>query len=152
MGCRSVNKIFLPKGFPIDSLVDVFQAAVNNIDIYIQHIEYQSIINSNKARMTLLGQSYTDAGSVLLIPSKDLFAPVGCLLYTYYENKSKLWNDLMDLEHSLQVIICSDNSLIPEGLRTDSFGKSQSPRLEDTPDGLDVIDFLLQLASSPKKS
>lgn len=151
MGCRSVNKLFLPKGFIIDALVQIFQKAGMDSKFNIQHSEYQTIIKYNKARMTLLGTSYVDAGSVLLVQSEDLFAPVGCLFYTFYEDTSQLQNVLLSIEDSLQVIVCSQNSLIPERLRTVPLGNSQSPGLEDAPDGLDVVDFLLQLATSPKK-
>lgn len=152
LGCRSVNKLYLPAGYALPKLVQMLDEAFMDQELYLQNTEYQSIKKQHQAKMSLMEEEFTSTGSVLLIPSQELFAPVGCLFYEFYQDPSALMQKLEGLQEDLQVVVCSDTTPVPSSVRTAEWGRSQYPGWEDVPDGIDTVEFLLQLATSFKKS
>ena len=73
-------------------------------------------------------------GSTLLVENDSVFSPISQLNYGFYTNQEMVIETLRDND-SIQCIVGLD---IP-------FGMAQQPGLSDYADGIDTMDFLLNL-------
>jgi hypothetical protein len=135
-GCRSITKIFLPKGTEIN---EVFEGL----------FDYQQIINNNKygnnydyhrAVMLMNQEQFLDNGFLLLKENSSIHTPVSVVHYEYYSDQESLKKELDSLSSEIQCIVSNTTefSSIP-------LGHSQKPKWNDYADGVDTIDFLLNL-------
>lgn len=138
LGCRNVSKLFVPKNY--------------NFDIFYQSIyDYQEIVNNNKYgnnydynRTVYLMKndpSLLDNNFLLLKQDESYSSPIGVLFYDYYETIEDL-NKKLEAEKSNIQCIVSNSIEIKNAL---PFGKAQCPRLFDYADGVDTMNFLLEL-------
>lgn len=138
LGCRSVSKLYLPKGYRIDTIFEAFYddyQEVTNNNKYANNYDY------NKAVYLLGNNQLLDNGFILLKEDASLASPVGVLHYEYYDSLAQLQERLVDEKNELQCIVSSKN--IP--IKTLTFGQAQSPTLTDYADGVDTLKFLLEL-------
>ncbi len=138
LGCRNVSKLFVPKNY--------------NFDIFYQSIyDYQEIVNNNKYgnnydynRTVYLMKndpSLLDNNFLLLKQDESYYSPIGVLFYDYYETIEDL-NKKLEAEKSNIQCIVSNSMEIKNAL---PFGKAQCPSLFDYADGVDTMNFLLEL-------
>ena len=76
LGCRSVSKVFLPKGYDLDLL---FKAFFKHKDV-INHNTYVNNYDYNKAVFLMSNEKFTDNGFIILKEEKKLGSPIGCLI------------------------------------------------------------------------
>ena len=81
-----------------------------------------------------------DNGFLILKEDESFASPIATLFYSHYESEEKLRNHLMDNEEQIQSVVSNRGSLgdVP-------FGETQMPKLNDYADGVDTLEFLLQL-------
>lgn len=135
LGCRSVSKLYIPKGYRLDTIFEAFYSykEITNNNKYANNYDY------NKAVYLLGNNDLLDNNFLLLKPDESLSSPVGVLHYEYYDNIDFLKNHLKEISLHLQCIVSSKNMPI----NTFNFGESQCPSLNDYADGVDTIKFLL---------
>ena len=131
LGCRNVTKIFVPKNYDFIPLLDAFK----KYDHLIDHHKYKNNYDYILAIALLNKQFYMSNGSLLLLEDKSLFTPVSQLNYEYYENEQELGKTLNN-HPDIQCIV---------GKAHTPFGNAQKPALNDYPDGIDTLQFLLEL-------
>ncbi|WP_350285972.1 acyl-CoA reductase [uncultured Croceitalea sp.] len=136
LGCRSVSKLFVPKGYDFATF---FEA------IY----EYQSVINTNKyannydynkAVFLMSDFKILDNNFLLLKEDEQYASPIGTLYFEHYANSESIGQKLHADKEQLQCVVGK-----PGLLETTDFGTTQTPRLNDYADGVDTISFLLSL-------
>jgi hypothetical protein len=72
--------------------------------------------------------------STLLVENDSIFSPISQINYSFYNNKETLIENLKN-NQEIQCIVGLD---IP-------FGKAQQPGLSDYADGIDTMNFLINL-------
>jgi len=148
LGCRNVSKIFVPKGYDFNPLLDVLSAQKTTIENhkYFNNYEY------NKAIFLVNSRKHFDTGTVLLVEEEQMASPVSVLNYEYYQDEQYLHRRLVLVTNKIQCIL----STSPDSYRGSTlnlnpqpsiipFGKSQQPELWDYADGVDTIAFLVDL-------
>ncbi len=137
LGCRNVAKLFVPYGYDFNPLLEVLskrgEIAENNK--YFNNYEY------NKAIYLVNSTQHFDCGNLLLTENNGFASPVSVLYYTFYQQPDMLRNELMVNNQQIQCI-ATNSSFIEHGV---PLGKTQSPELWDYADGVDTLQFLLNL-------
>ncbi|CAG5079862.1 acyl-CoA reductase [Parvicella tangerina] len=136
LGCRNVTKLYLPKGFDLDK---VFGGLFHWQDV-VNNKKYGNNYDYHKAIFLLEGYDVLENGFVLMKEDEALSSPIGTLYYEFYEDESALRDQLKSKEHEIQCIVSQRD--IP-------FGDAQRPCLWDYADGVDTMEFLKRLSSSP---
>ena len=130
-GCRNVTKIFVPAGYDFLPLLESFQ----NYRWLSDHHKFRNNYEYQLALLIINKKYYMTNGTLLLLESPSLFAPIGLLHYEFYEDRNELEIRLR-LDPDIQCIAAS-NGHIP-------FGKTQEPVFTDFADGVDTLQFLLE--------
>src|SRR5258705_170290 len=131
MGCRNVTKIFVPKDYDFIPLLSAFK----KYDHFKDHHKYKNNYDYYLAIHILNGKFYMATESIILLESPSIFSPISQLNYEFYTDKKLLSENLGSLV-DLQCAIGHD--YIP-------FGQAQLPSLTDYADGIDTINFLINL-------
>jgi Acyl-CoA reductase (LuxC) len=131
MGCRNVTKIFVPKDYDFIPLLTSFK----KYDRFKDHHKYKNNYDYYLALHILNGKFYMANESILLLENSSIFSPISQLNYEFYTDKNVVMENLRSLEY-LQCAIGHDH--LP-------FGQAQIPSLTDYADGIDTINFLINL-------
>ncbi len=138
LGCRNVSKVYVPRDFGFNELLEVLAAENTNMD----HHKYANNYDYNKAIMLVNGREHFDNGSLLLTNSEEMVSPIATLYYQYYDSLPALERELASQEDKIQCVIGKDgwfgNSI--------DFGKAQQPELQDYADNVDTMQFLNRLS------
>jgi hypothetical protein len=137
LGCRSVSKIFVPKGYILDKLFDVFfpfQEIVN-------HKKYGNNYDYNKAVFLMGGHKLVENGFLLMKEDESLQSPVSMLFYEYYEDLEKVKDYIDENADLLQCVVCKEDIV----KKNTHFGETQKPQLWDYADNVDTIEFLMSI-------
>lgn len=137
LGCRNVSKIFVPDGFDFVGFLNKLETH-NNI---VHHHKYNNNYEYNKAIFLVNGEKFLDNGFLLVKESQDLSSPVGVLNYEFYSSEKTLQERVLILQNEIQ---CKAGNVdFIENVV--SFGKTQSPTLNDYADGVNVLLFLSKI-------
>jgi len=141
LGCRSVSKLLIPKGYDITRLFphwEIYKAVIHH-HRYANNYEYQ------KSLLLINSITHLDTGFLLIKEEPTLASAISVLHYEFYEDEENLHQILnRDLEKT-QCIAVSKPADYPSQYRAVPFGTTQSPTLWDYADGVDVMDFLCKL-------
>ena len=138
LGCRSISKLFVPKGYVFDTF-------------YESIFDHQNIINNNKYgnnydynRTVYLmsnNPSLLDNNFLLLKEDASYSSPIGVLFYEFYEDVNTLDKRLENEMEQIQCIV----SNAPHIKNAIGFGQAQCPKLTDYADNVDTMKFLIRL-------
>ncbi len=135
LGCRNVSKLWLPEGYDMVHLLDVWQAfaTVNHHHKYSNNYIYQQGIR-------LMNQEpIYDSGFLVLLESEEFFAPTAMLYYSFYKNLNDVEAQISARAEDIQCVVSREGTF----LRGVGFGQAQHPNLWDYADGVDTLNFLL---------
>ncbi len=136
LGCRNVSKLYVPKGYDFDQL---FQALYKWKDI-IYNNKYMNNYDYNKAVYLMDSMNLLDNEFVLLKEDESFSSPIAVIFYEYYDSLESLKNELLQKEENIQVAVSKI------GIHNEiDFGVTQTPQLWDYADGVDTLDFLVNL-------
>jgi hypothetical protein len=130
LGCRNVTKLYVPEAYDFVPLLNSF----NRYKYFIDHHKYKNNYDYCLSIQIMNNRFYMTNGSTLLVENPSLFSPVSQVHYSYY-------NDAVQLEAELKAnndIQCIAGAQVP-------FGSAQSPAIMDYADGVDTMQFLLEL-------
>ena len=130
LGCRSVSRLLIPKGYDFEPLLEASGRYAYFADMHIWH----SSLDYHKTLLMLNGDSFVDGGFWLLRPSPALTAPVGMVNYGDYDSPKEA--DLWVRQHADELQLA---------LRKEAFGTAQHPALTDFADGVNTLHFLATL-------
>ncbi|MBG48162.1 MAG: acyl-CoA reductase [Pseudozobellia sp.] len=135
LGCRSVSKIFVPKGYDFDQL---FKALYSYNEIIHQN-KYANNYDYNKAVYLMSEFKILDNGFIILKQDETYASPIASLFYEFYEDLEVLKMKLKEESDQLQCIV--SKGIIKNEV---AFGETQRPGLSDYADNVDTVDFLLK--------
>ena len=136
LGCRSVSKLYIPKGYAIEQLFD-------NLEDYKQlgdHYKYKNNYDYYKSIYLINGNKHYDNGFLLLKEDSSLASPLSVLHFSEYTDLSTLENELTASNEHIQCVV----SGLPLNISSPvvGFGKTQQPTLEDYADNVNTLAFL----------
>lgn len=133
LGCRSVSKLYVPKGYNFDAF---FNAIYRWKDL-VNEQKYANNYDYNKAVYLMSEFKILDNGFFMAKEDESLASPIATIFYEYYTDLEKLKSDLKEQSSEIQCIVSS-------GVFEDEimFGQTQKPRLKDYADNVDTIEFL----------
>lgn len=137
LGCRSIAKVYLPRGYDLNLL---FGALYPHADVLMQNAKFANNYDYNKAVFLMSEFELLDNGFFLLREHDSFGSPVACLHYSYYDCLEDLTTHLTEASNQIQCI--SSNLGLNQAI---PLGKAQQPDLWDYADGVDPIAFLLKL-------
>jgi hypothetical protein len=131
MGCRNITKIYVPRDYDFESLINIFK----KYDYLADHHKYKNNYDYNLALHILNNKVYMSNAALLLLEDKNIFSPVSQLNYEVYDNIETVKDEL---NHNNDVQCVVGNGFIP-------FGRAQRPSLTDYADGVDAMQWLTTL-------
>lgn len=137
LGCRSISKLMVPKGYNFNPMLKAFKAWQNldSHNKYMNNYEFQKTLN----QMNLI--SHIDTDFFLLKQHESISSTVGVLHYQEYESIDDVKKYLELHKEAIQCIV-SDTKVLPNAI---PFGMSQNPAIDEFADGIDTIEFLSKL-------
>ena len=136
LGCRNVSKLFVPNGYAFDA----FFEAIFPYQEVIQYEKYANNYDYNKAVFLMSNFKLWDNGFLTLKEDQSYSSPISSVFYEFYKDVESVKKRLMEDEEQLQCIV--SNGIIANSI---PFGKTQQPKLWDYADGVDTLEFLLNL-------
>jgi hypothetical protein len=136
LGCRSVAKIFVPKGYDFDLLF----RAIYSFNEIIEYKKYENNYDYNKAVFLMSEFKIIENGFIMFKEDKSYASPIASLFYECYDDLDKLKTKLEQEKESIQCIVgnMQIDNMVP-------YGATQKPQLADYADGVDTLDFLQKL-------
>lgn len=136
LGCRSVSKAYVPRGYDFDLLFK----AVFPYNELIDFEKYSNNYDYNKAVYLMSEFKILDNGFLIIKEDQSLSSPIGSLFYEYYDSKEDLASELNSKAEEIQCIVSknfTENEI--------AFGQTQQPGLSDYADNIDTLKFVLSL-------
>ena len=135
LGCRSVGKIYVPKDYVFEPLLEL----LHEYKQFANHTKWKNNFDYNYAMLTINKEQFLGTGSIMLIEAKDLHSRLATLHYEQYTDLADVAIDLNAIQDKLQAIV----SACPiADLKVVAPGAGQRPSLSDYADGVDVMAFL----------
>jgi hypothetical protein len=141
LGCRNVSKLFVPKGYTFDTFYESIMPFkdIINVNKYANNYDYNRTVYLMSNEPNLFDNNF-----LLLKESTAYASPIGVLFYEYYEDMAQLNKRLETDEEQIQCIVSGDAHV----KRAIPFGQAQCPALNDYADGVDTMQFLLNLTNT----
>ncbi|MEZ4874936.1 MAG: acyl-CoA reductase [Flavobacteriaceae bacterium] len=137
LGCRNVSKLYLPEGYHFDAF---FNAMFSQKEV-INHDKYMNNYDYNKAVYLMSNIPLLDNEFLLLKEDAGFSSPIAVVFYEYYQSLERVKKHLGENAEHLQCIVSA------LGMKNEvAFGQTQSPALWEYADGVDTMEFLLNLA------
>lgn len=136
LGCRSVSKIYIPKGYDIGS----FYEGIASFKEVMDHFKYTNNYDYNKSIYLINADKHYDNGFLLLKEDQRFASPLAVVFYEEYEDLSDLYTSLQAQADKIQCIVTDEEAIID--IPCFKFGCSQAPALSDYADGVNTLDFL----------
>ncbi len=137
LGCRSVSKILVPVAYDFEPLLNAFDKQEH----YISYRKYKNNYDYNKTVYLMSRIPILDNGFLILKEDPSYASPIATLFYEYYTSETTLNNQLMIDRDKIQCTVTH----LKLSEETIPFGKTQVPQLWDYADGVDTMEFLLNL-------
>jgi hypothetical protein len=131
LGCRNVTHIAVPENYPFEPLLKAFR----KYDALKDHNKYRNNYDYQLALYILNGQYYMSNESVLMVENPALYSPVAVIHFTTYHDVNNITATLQ--QHPDVQALVGHNGI--------PFGSAQHPTLTQFADGVDTLQFLLQL-------
>ncbi len=136
LGCRSVSKLFVPKGYNFDP----FFKGMFNQQHMINNFKYANNYDYNKAVYLMSEFNILENGFLMIKEDEHYASPIATVFYEYYDTIESLKLKLDRDNDSIQCIVsknCIENEV--------PFGKTQHPELWDYADDVNTLKFLADL-------
>lgn len=136
LGCRNVSKLFVP----IDYNFDNFFEAIYPWHPIINENKYANNYDYNKAVYLMSEFDMLENGFLMIKEDTSYASPIATLFYEKYDSTEALKNKISSDHDKIQCIVA-------DGLNKNEvkFGETQTPKLWDYADRIDIVDFLLKI-------
>jgi hypothetical protein len=128
LGCRNVTKLYVPRDYNFELLLEAF----SKYNYLINHHKYKNNYDYNLAAHILNNKYYMTNGSIILVEDPSPFSPISQLHYEFYDDEQAVRESLRD-DQAIQCVV---------GSHYTSFGQAQCPRIDTFADGVDTVKFL----------
>ena len=135
LGCRSVNKLYIPRHYNFDNLI----SASTKYEYLFNHHIYKSNLDYHKALLLLNGVPFIDGGFWLLKEDATMYSPVSIANFEYYDDINEVKTFIENNSDNIQCVVANgiDNAI--------TFGEAQKPTLTDYADRVDTMKWLESL-------
>ncbi|UPT65484.1 MAG: acyl-CoA reductase [Sphingobacteriales bacterium JAD_PAG50586_3] len=137
LGCRSVSKLYIPVGYDFTRLAKAFEIWKKAFE----NKKYGNNYDYIKAIYLLNKVLHIDCGFMMLKQDEALASPVSVVYFDYYSDLEQLGEELTRRSEEIQ---CTVGNL-DIGIAIQPFGKAQYPKIDEYADGVDTLNFLLNL-------
>ncbi|MDB5272578.1 MAG: acyl-CoA reductase [Chitinophagaceae bacterium] len=137
LGCRNVSKLFIPEGSSPEPVLRVFEEFTE----MRAHNKFANNYDYNRSVYYLNHIPFFDNLVLILKEDEQLASPIGVLYYEFYKTINQLQLKLEAERENIQCIV-SKEELIDGAV---AFGEAQNPSIADYADGVDTMEFLLNL-------
>jgi hypothetical protein len=137
LGCRNVSKLFLPAGKGIEEIMPFLE----DYSFLADHHKYRNNYDYHKSILLINRIEHRDNGFLLATKDSSLMSPISVIHSETYHSADFLNKQLSQISNQVQSIVSSSkeiNGAIPPG-------RSQFPELWDYADGIDTMEFLINL-------
>jgi hypothetical protein len=131
LGCRNVTQIQVPKDYDFIPLL----TALDKYKELEHHNKFRNNYEYLLAVHILNNHFYMSSGAVLMVENESPFAPISQVHYVFYEDRQIAEKRLLERD-DIQCIVGSGHT---------AFGGAQCPALDTYADGVDTMQFLLNL-------
>ncbi len=138
LGCRSVSKIYVPKGYDFNFLMETFHE-FNDI---VLNNKYKNNFDYNYTLFILNSIKHFMNGCILVKEDELLQSRIGSLHYEFYDDQKDLETKIQSKLDQIQCVVGTTSF---EGIDIIPFGKSQEPSITQYADGVDTMAFLQSL-------
>jgi len=136
-GCRNVSKVFVPKGYRLDTLFE----GLFSFGRVIENKKYANNYEYNRAIYLLNKEPFLDNNFLIIKQSPGLHSPVGVLFYEEYASLGEVEAKLTSLEPEIQCIVT--NSIL--SVNSTPLGSAQCPTIFNFADNVNTVAFLNNL-------
>lgn len=136
MGCRSVSKIFVPRGYDVTILLELWHEHFKEA---VLHNKYKNNFDYYMATLLLGKEKFLNSGSLIIVEHPSIASRIATLHYEYYDDINSVTNRLQQDNEAIQCIV-SRHELTD--LETVLPGQAQQPSMGDYADGVDTMNFL----------
>lgn len=138
MGCRNVSKVYVPKGYDFNQLLETTHEFKN----IVNHNKYKNNFDYNYAILVLNKEKFWNNGCLIIKEDELIPSRISTLHYEEYSDLEELQKHLNDKLDKIQCI-CTDIDL-PK-IETITLGASQIPAINQFADNVDTVQFLTNL-------
>lgn len=139
LGCRSVAKLYVPEEYnfsPFLGLMDEhYQETMN-------HNKYKNNYDYNRSIYLLNNVPHLANDCLMVLEHESLLSRISSVHYEYYKTTDDLQEKLEGAKEQIQCIATKMN--LPHN-NTVALGQAQHPALSDYADGVDTLQFLIEL-------
>ncbi|MDP9081826.1 MAG: acyl-CoA reductase [Bacteroidota bacterium] len=137
LGCRSVSKLMVPKGYSFNT----FFESIEPFNPIIHHNKYNNNYGYNRSIYLVGNEQHLDNNFLLLKENPSPSSPLAVLFYEYYDDLQSVQDLLQQQSDNIQCIVSA--APIKAGSQVVDFGTSQQPALWNYADNVDTMEFLL---------
>ena len=135
LGCRNVSKVYVPEGFEITKLFELW----TKFDHYKNHHKFRNNFEYNNANFLLNQESFLTNDVFILKENSEIVSRISVLHYEFYQDVDQLLKTSMLEPDALQ---CVSTNLKLESMPLVEIGSTQLPSLHDFADGVNTVLFL----------
>jgi hypothetical protein len=138
LGCRNVSKIMVPEGYDVRNILKVWDLYedINN------HNKYRNNFDYSLALYLLNREEVLANNCVILRENSDVASRISCVHYEYYFDHEDLFEKMNAKRDDIQCIVGNTEL---NGFELFEFGQAQFPGIFDYADGVDTIQFLMNI-------
>ncbi len=138
LGCRNVSKLFLPKDYDFNALLETLHESRD----LVLHDKYKNNFDYNLALVMLNRTPYYNNGCVILQENPQTASRIAMVHYEHYDSEKEVGEKIAATREEIQCVVGNSERTDLPAIELVPFGKSQEPGLADYPDGVDVMRFL----------
>ncbi|MFM1792274.1 MAG: hypothetical protein RLZZ252_628 [Bacteroidota bacterium] len=145
LGCRNVTHIILPENYDLGRIFRKWDEVYLNT--IVNHNKYVNNYHYHKALLLMNLDPHVDTGYVIAKESELLYAPVGMLHFSYYQNLNQIIDKINGWDTNIQVVATNSAEIVTalgsNNISMVRLGKTQCTTLKDFADNVDTIQWLL---------
>jgi len=139
LGCRSVAKLYVPKAYNFSPFLGLMDIHYKKLMV---HNKYHNNYDYNRSIYLLNNVPHLANDCLMLLEHESLLSRISSVHFEYYDNTEDLQEKLEGIKEQVQCIATIMN--LPNR-NTVALGQAQHPALDDYADGVDTLQFLIEL-------
>lgn len=140
MGCRSVSLVFVPDGYDLKLLLRSF----SKWEFLKDHHKFYNNYEYQKAIFLVNVIKHLDTGFALIREDISMASPLAVLHYHKYKSLTEVNDFIKQQKKNIQCVVTRQGLKINENKNVFP-GEAQNPGPSDYADGIDTLDFLIEL-------
>jgi hypothetical protein len=142
-GCRNVSKMYVPHDYNFFGLMEAF----SETDYVAHHQHFMNSYRHVRALLRLQEVNFIENNFVILLENPAIASPVATIHYEHYNNIEELYARLALHQDQIQCVV-GEPDVIPGVI---SFGETQQPQPGDYADGVDTMEFLIEVPEKVRR-